>query len=302
MKRTSLSCPLFAILVGFASTPVANAAIIFSEDFEDFTLTPNPLPLTTSTAGSSFTSNVTTDTTAPIQSLVHARTSTTDYFGSGTANTFLHLVDGSDVTAGVRGPLLATSSPLVHLSFDFFDPLAEETPFGQEAGAGTRFYLNPSNGGGGSSSAIDFHLQNGTIRHTTSGSTSVGNYEQGEAHRFDVIANFSDEAINYYFGGDRSVASKSYDIYVNGVLKTLGSNDTDDLAFRNTAATTVTHFGISGVGNASISEGYIDNILISDSVRPSPIPEPSSMLLVLLGLSLALGVRRRTRCNPACCE
>lgn len=261
-------CGLLALLVGFALAPSANAVVIFSENFEDIVLTTDPLPLATGTGGSAFTSNVTTNAT---NSLVAVRTSETDYFSEGAGNKFLHLVDGSGITAGLRGPTLSTSSSLIHLSFDFFDPVATTTPFGQNANAGTRFFLNPTNSGGGTNSAIDFYLRNDDIVHVSGSEITVGSYTEGVAQRFDIIGNFSDDIIDYYFAGSaRTVASKTYDIYVNGVLTSVGLNDTDDLAFRNTAATTVTHFGITGVGSTSVSEGYVDNIVINDT-PPSPL-------------------------------
>ena len=265
-------------LLGAATIPAAHAVVIFSEDFEDITLTTDPLPLATNTGNSAFTSNVTTDS----KSIVAVRTDDLDRFGQGAGNKILHLVDGSEITAGLRGPVIPTSNSAIHLSFDFFDPLTTITPIepeGEVITSGSRVFLHDTNTSGAQSTrSLDFRFNRELLGYTTSSGTFyVGTYSGNQLIEVDVFANYSNELVSYHFGGsERTLAPKTYDIFLNGAI---GYNPETDLyasglSFRNEAATSVTHIGFTGFGNPNVSEGFFDDILITTDL-------PSALQLII---------------------
>lgn len=278
----------FAALVVVASAMPSQAATLFSEDFDDITLTSDPLQLTTSTPGSSFTSTVSSDSSL---TAITARTlSPTDPFGAG--NQFLELIDGSDTTATIRGTL---SSAIIGtgftVSFDFYDPSASNTRLGDPVNRGGRMYLSSSDSSTTADRTIDMDLLNGTFRGlVVNGGSNVeaGNYTENAAHNLVLVGNLSNATINYFMGGPQSVAPGTYDIYIDGSLLPMG----DNMQFRNPSVTSIASISFAGAGSGTVSETYFDNIVVSDTV---PVPEPSSRVLMALALTTVVGLRRKHR-------
>lgn len=269
------------------ATSSSRADIVFSEDFDDITLTTDPLPLTTSTSGSSFTSSVSSQSAS---TAITARTlSPADPFGAG--NQFLEFIDGNDATATMRGVLTAAITGTgFTVSFDFYDPTSATTRLGDAVTRGGRMYLASSNSTATGDRTIDMDLFNGILRglNVNNGSNvDAGTYTEGGMHSVVLVGNLSNAPIDYFMGGAQSVAPGAYDIYIDGNLLANGN----DMPFRNPTVNSIASISFSGAGPTTVSETYFDNIVVDNSV---PIPEPSAIMLLAIATG-SLGLRKSHR-------
>jgi hypothetical protein len=273
--------------------------VVFSENFDDITIAADPLALTTSTLGNSFSTNV-----VPTSSgAANARIDSGDLFGLGSTNQYLELIDGAS-TAGIRGPAPLSGTGF-QVSFDFYDPS------GDGATAGSRIILGDGANASNSTTttrSIDIELRNGVLRYVTGGSNgtsnTAGTYAEDAKHSVVIVGNYSNSVLDYDFGGNQSVATGTYDIWIDGSLLANG----DDVPFRN-AVNSTTHIGLSGNGAVSLSTSYFDNFLVeiktaagsaipastSGSIEPMAVPEPGAVVLAGIAVMNSTSVGRRIR-------
>ncbi|MDP0494705.1 MAG: hypothetical protein Q7Q73_00725 [Verrucomicrobiota bacterium JB024] len=244
----------------FTVSAVSAQSVIFSDNFGSYTLN-EPL--------SSPWGSVTPNPTQP-DAAVEVVLDTGDYFGAGTSNQILHVLDTSS-TWLTRADMRGLSFNVATLSFDFYEVAGVSgTPWRVSFGLD-------------SSSA-------GNIFQATLDSGNPGSYSLNAKHTFQMVVNTSTSNVDY---AETTLNSMHYDLWIDGELVT-----------SNAAAETIPSGFVPGsnmtafrftTGSSSLSqEIYIDNVLLTEG---AVIPEPSSLAwLGFAGLSvLALRHRRNTR-------
>ncbi len=234
---------IFALAV---TTVAARAAtVIFSEDFESYTVNSN---LVTNTKWGSVSAN------SP--NFLTIKQDTGNIFGLGTTNQYLDVSDTS--TELTRMDAKPTSGfQFATLELDFY-----ETP----GFTGAYWGVSLTN-------AFPLQLNGGGIRTIGSGAYTPDLYTVGVLHRLSLT--FNNTTSTQTYNGSNSLASQTFDVWIDGILVI------DNAAFTGAAVagTDLSTFSLSTPSSAFSQEMYIDNIVLT------AIPEPSSVSLAIASLA-----------------
>ena len=126
-----------------------------------------------------------------------------------------------------------------------------------------------------------------------------------------LVASGPTDSYSYnLFGSDRTLDPLSYDIYINGDLlnSSMEGDDFHDdfkngLAFHTIRSAAdydpslgIQRFGLIGSSNANVDPDVLfDNIILRTGADIAPVPEPGTSLMMLIGATGVLAIRRRTR-------
>lgn len=262
------------------------AATIFQDDFE------------TGTVGNFFNSPwVDADAPNPPSSSVNTTVQSDPGSLFGTAgNKYGRFIDHavSGVAARADRAFGPVSNTFLTVSFDFNEPVLGtngndppgENPFSFNVQVGT-------NATSGDFRGIDLRLSNGEIYYTLGSAGAVhpindtpNDYTLGVRHRIDIVANFNSSSTVYHLG---TIAKATYDVWIDGVLK-----NTTDIPFRITNQGNTTQSIDSlrfGTDLNSYQDMYIDNVVLRNVANV--VPEPSSVLMTVLGCCGVLALARR---------
>ncbi|WP_309380844.1 PEP-CTERM sorting domain-containing protein [Cerasicoccus frondis] len=193
-----------------------------------------------------------------------------DFFGQGTSNQVLHILDESG-SQNTRADAANLSFQVATLEFDFYE-------VGGVSGTPWRisFGLN--------SSGV------GNVFQATLNSGNPGSYSLDAAHKAQIVVNSSTETVFY---GGTSIASMQYQLWIDGVLVTANGGTASNFISGFTAGDSMTAFRITTDTSGLSQEMYIDNVTLYDG---AVIPEPSTWALITgLVVGCALIFRRRSK-------
>jgi hypothetical protein len=280
-----LAAAVFGLFFG-----TARAAVLFSEDFDDITVDGNNL--TTATAGNSFTSAVTTG--AGFTAIV--RQDSGNSFGAGTSNQYLETVDNATGSIVVRRQSIAgiPVGGVAQFSFSFIDPLGRVNgaPDGDPNSTENSVAVQLDDGASSnvgvslriSNYAQDAPLEEGLVLYNIPlyGDifVPIAPKVEGVRHNVAVALNYGASAVNYG-GGAFSLATKTFDVWYDGVLVR------NDEPFNSPTATKASRILISSSGTAAAN---FDNVLLLDEIT---VPEPHCVALAAVGLLVGASRRRR---------
>jgi hypothetical protein len=272
----------------------ANAAIIFSENFEAATAGSN-----ITTANTEF--KTTASATAP--NSIFAVTDNGTFFGN--SNQFLRFDDSS---AAVGPPTVRrsfTTAPVIaaltsgsfQFSFDFYDePNATPTGF---VNTSLRLYLSNGSGATAANRAVDLQIYQdpdntfnnvGVSALSNAGNTQAPSvaapYSQNTKYHIDVVGSL-DVAGHTYANGSESVAFQTFDLWLDG------NRIADNVAFRNniTQINDITITGGSTTANRVVTMNLDNIVLFSNEI--TVIPEPSICIAAGLSLIGLVAMRRK---------
>lgn len=236
-------------------------AILFSDDFDAYTAG-EPLP--TGPWGS------VTPNTIEADAAMEVVYDSGDYFGQGTSNKVLHVLDETS-SSNTRADLANLSFQVATLEFDFY-----ETSDASGAPWRISFGLNSSGAG--------------NVFQVTLNSGNPGSYSLDAMHKVQIVVNSSTETVNY---ADTSVASMHYDLWIDGVIVT-DEGSTSNIPSGFVAGDSMTAFRFTTDSGGMSQEIYADNLTLYGS---AVIPEPSSYALTsgLLGIAMLARRRRKNR-------
>jgi len=258
----------------------ADAAVIFSEDFNDITVTGNNL--TTATAGNSL--NTTTTTSATSTAIV--RDDTSAFFGNGPGDHYVEMVD-ANTAAGItlrKGAISGIASGgVAQLSFDLYDPVGIVSAPSEDT---VTFSLDNTTSG---TSSMSVRLLNAEGVSSLVFLNSLGDYvpltayNEGAKHSVAIVINYAASAINYGQSLGQSLGGKTFDVWFDGSL--VGN----DLPFVANTVVTANRITISTSSAATMAMN-LDNIVLDNVIS---VPEPNSFLLAGMGLAGLLFHRKR---------
>ena len=126
-----------------------------------------------------------------------------------------------------------------------------------------------------------------------------------------LVASGPTDSYSYsLFGTSRTLDPLSYDVYINGELlnatvegDALHDDLKNGLAFHTIRSAAdydpslgIQRFGLIGSSNSNVDPDVLfDNIILRTGADIAPIPEPGTSLLLLMGATGFLTLRRRTR-------
>lgn len=281
MKARHFFLGMLATAIAVSLANAAHAAVIFSEDFDDITVTGNNL--TTGTAGNSF--NTTTTTSATSTAIVRADSG--NLFGAGTSNQYLELNDtsaASGITLRKQSIAGIATNGVAQLSFDFYDPVGGLDPLTDDtvvftldtgSGATTSASIRLFNNSG-ISSVVFFNAAVDPVNYVT-----VAPYSEGAKHHLDLALNYGASAVAFPTGSG-SLAAQSYHVWLDGA-----SAGTDYPFFNS--VTSNNRLTISSSGGATAAQN-VDTVVLDSAIT---IPEPGGLVLSGIGIAvLALGRKR----------
>ncbi|MEM6822699.1 MAG: PEP-CTERM sorting domain-containing protein, partial [Verrucomicrobiota bacterium] len=122
------------------------------------------------------------------------------------------------------------------------------------------------------------------VRDNTSDTTVSSNFTLQASHQVSIFANTNDSAAGgYTFSGAQTVASNTYDVFLDGVLVA------DDFAFRSGSTSgenDITDIGFATGGSQTTPDWLFDDITVS------AVPEPSTYAMIIIAGGLLYGFRR----------
>ncbi|NLE36553.1 MAG: PEP-CTERM sorting domain-containing protein [Pirellulaceae bacterium] len=279
-RNSHILSAYFVVVAAIALAGTANAEIIFSENFNAVDTSDGSVAVNTSPANTAFTVNR-NNYTSPNN--ISIRRDTSERFGGEADDNYLRLLDGSTTNA----PRLVGSVPIAaggvfQLSFDVIDPFDPEAP---QQDVRIRLMGNYSTS---ATITVGMQFKSGRLmfRYLEDLEEEFVNdipYESNTLYHFDLVGNYGDESVEY---GVRTLASKTFDVYVDGVLARSGFAFANDVNYN-------THLALVGGSNVSTGELLLDNIVFRDDITLSPIPEPSTGILLTVLLAGFAAVRRR---------
>lgn len=282
LVRTQGRLAILTVVAVVSWFGTAKAAILFSEDFDDITVTGNNI--TTATAGNSFTTTSTTSAT----STAIVRVDSSNTFGAGTSNQYLEMSD-SNTSGGItlRRQSIAgiASGGVAQFSFDFVDPA------GVVAAATDDTLVFTLDDGAGASTSMSLRLLNNPGVHSlvlynpaVYGDVYIDvapQYTEDAKHSVAVALNFGASPVTYGVG---LLGGQKFDVWFDGQLVR------DDEGIFNVAATKASRIIISTSSGATAAFN-LDNVVLSSDI--SIVPEPHCVALVAIGFFIGASRRRR---------
>ncbi len=274
MNNTITKISFLAFLGMTAS--MSHAAILFSEDFNEYTAG-EPIPTGTDQTWTIRTENTTFEAIDD-----------TSHIFSPSGNQYGQL--DFDAASGAADPLASTNSSAFSegsmtgkLSISFCTPEAQST-------SGYGFLLRIGNAAGNSGTAFAMYiLKNGQLRpSTTDGGMgySFATYSLGVANQLEIVFNNSNDSVSYEGG---TVASRTMDVYLNGSLVADDiTSGTGGLALESN----ITNINFSA---KTYAEAFTGTMYLN-KVELSTIPESSASsnaIAIALIAALSLFIRHR---------
>ncbi|PAW76513.1 MAG: hypothetical protein B9S32_14800 [Verrucomicrobia bacterium Tous-C9LFEB] len=236
---------LLAVTVSALCRPVSAATLIFSEDFESYTV------------GNELVSNEKwgSVTSSPTGTLLTATADPSAVFHNGTTNKYLRISDTSNAALTRLDSKPSSAFQLATLSLDFYEPSGVNGTYWNISFPGT--------------ASIDFN--GGQIRINSGTYSTV--YPIDATHHLDIVINNTTAAEIY---GINSVASGTFDLWIDNVLIL------DNYALNSTTGTDLTKFVFSTSSGSYSQEMWIDNVSLYSGIA---VPEPSAVHLLLLSMA-----------------
>lgn len=295
MKHTSLTRSFGRVALLLATVSHLPAATILTDNFTtttgtavNQTYTPGVLPTGLYSSNRVWQSATDNDSTY----LTRVTTDTENYFGRGTSNQYLSIVDNSNAN-GASGQVLSTNGysmgTIGTVAFNFYQPATTTQ--------GTGWIVRLGSSAGNTTTNFALYMNNGTLSVATGAGVAVGatlgTYSLDTAHALTVFFNNSASSTSY---SDRTLTSGTFDVYLDGTL--VGSYLTGSGG--GTTGTNITNFNITHSASTTQASDfmgalYIDDFATYSGINLSAIPEPSTFTLLAGSAALALGCMRRRR-------
>jgi len=247
-----LAVALASMLLSRASA----STVIFSEDFESYAAGAN---LSTNAKWGSVSAN------AP--NFLTVKEDTGNIFGLGTANRYLDASDTSPVELTRMDAKPSSPFQFATLEMDIYEPANI---------SGTYWGVAVAN-------AFSAQFNGGGIRTTGAGAYIPGLYTVDAEHHLSIT--FNNTASTQTYDGGNSVASRTFDLWIDGVLVI------DNAAFTGAVAagTDLASFNLTTSSGSYSQEMYVDNIVLTT------IPEPSSVGLAVISFLGTFWLCRKSR-------
>ncbi len=262
-----------------AAATISHAqTILFSDNFESYTA---DSPLT----GPKW-SSITTATNATLDVVLDdgSPLSPADSFGQGTSNKILQVRDTTN-TGSTRMDATGMNFQVATLSFFYYESSAVN---------GTKFRLTlGENNNTRENYAFQATFNGGVLSDLDN--TFAAAYSQDTLHRVDMVVNTSNSAVSYNDGSD-SVASLTFDIWIDGVLKGNNIAVVSGSTVYTEGGNDMTTFRFSTDYSGLSREAYLDDVYLFEGADIShQIPEPEQAALWLVGLSAVVALLRNQR-------
>ncbi|MEM6822698.1 MAG: PEP-CTERM sorting domain-containing protein [Verrucomicrobiota bacterium] len=287
-------CFLVLVITGFVTSPETFAQILFQEDFEGETvgLQPSSFSVNGPATNTGATDNPpVAGTSGPLGAVVVPFGSVSNLAGTGNA---LRIYDhDSDSSVNLTQDITGTGLMRWDLSFssDAFTGTNGNSFLRIAFG---RLTMNPgSSSDGRVMGRVTIARTSGSntrfeVRNNTTDTTVLSDFTLLNSHQISIFANTDDSASsNYNFSGGQSLASNTYDVFLDGALVA------DDFAFRSGSTSGLNDIETIGFATGSSQTGP-DWII--DDITVSAIPEPSALCLLSLATVFVIIVKRKRVC------